>query len=145
MKAEILTIKKTVNGFNALERKLAMRYLFKVRKQLIRERNQRMAVYANDLIGMFIFLDGIYERDYLETFIKLLEPLKEEFESWVVVDAGANIGNHSIYFSKLFGKVHAFEANRRQHEYFCFFAGIPQTSNLGQRHLTPYRLPHQHR
>lgn len=120
MKSEIFRLKKTVKGIDALQRTLAMRHLFKVRKHLIIERNQKMAVYANDLIGMFIFLDGIYERDYLETFIKLLEPLKEEFGSWVVLDAGANIGNHSIYFSKLFGRVHAFEPNPSTYQLLAF-------------------------
>ena len=37
MQTEILTIKKTVNGFNAYITTLAMRYLLKVRKQLIDE------------------------------------------------------------------------------------------------------------
>lgn len=73
--------------------------------------NQQMAVFSSDHISHDINLDGLYEKDYLITFISWLKAFKSNTFNGAVVDAGANIGNHSIFFSKYFNKVYSFEPN----------------------------------
>ena len=70
-----------------------------------------MAVFANDWIGISINVDGVFEKDLLDHFTEFLAPLQNEYPKWDVLDIGANIGNHAIYFAKLFGRVLAFEPN----------------------------------
>lgn len=68
-----------------------------------------MVVYANDLIGEVINAHGFYEYAELTAIFDFLRPLYKEFHYSVALDIGANVGNHSIYFSKYFQRVHAFE------------------------------------
>ena len=73
-------------------------------------RRRQLAVFSFDYISVQVILDGLYEIDELEMFTQWLSSLgdKSLFES-VVVDVGANIGNHSLYFADYFGEVLAFE------------------------------------
>ena len=64
------------------------------------------AVFAWDHIGLNIFLDGIYEKKILEN---LENYLRKNNKIKNCLDIGANIGNHSIAFSKYFEKVYSFE------------------------------------
>ena len=60
---------------------------------------------------MKINLEGRYENnllEYLENFIKQKIPNSKDL---CVLDIGANIGNHSIFFSELFERVYSFEPN----------------------------------
>ncbi len=72
---------------------------------------QQLVILSFDHIGLRINLDGRYENDLLEvleTFIKKRIPNSKYIS---VLDIGANIGNHSIFFSNFFKKVYAFEPN----------------------------------
>lgn len=71
---------------------------------------RQLAVFSFDYISTQIILDGLYEVDELDLFTQWLYSLKNKsiFDG-VAVDVGANIGNHSLYFSDHFGAVHAFE------------------------------------
>jgi len=73
-------------------------------------RRRQLAVFSFDYVSVQIMLDGLYEIDELEVFTQWLISIGEErlFEG-VVVDIGANIGNHSLYFSDYFTEVLAFE------------------------------------
>ena len=73
--------------------------------------NQQMVVFSSDHISHDINLDGLYEKDYLITFINWLTAFQSNIFNGAVIDAGANIGNHSIFFSKYFRKVYSFEPN----------------------------------
>ncbi len=73
--------------------------------------NQQMAIFSSDHISHDINLDGMYEKDYLITFITWLKESHSNVFNGAVIDAGANIGNHSIFFSKFFKKVYSFEPN----------------------------------
>lgn len=75
-----------------------------------------MAVFANDHIGQHIFAYGLYEKYELETLFEFLEPLTDELSISTAFDIGSNIGNHSIYFSRKFKAVHAFEPNPSTYE-----------------------------
>jgi len=67
-------------------------------------------VVNNDHIGKQILIDGYYERFYLENIINHFDPKVFEFK---LMDIGANIGNHTVYFSKYFKEVLSFEPQKR--------------------------------
>ena len=71
----------------------------------------QLVILSFDHIGLKINLEGRYENyllEYLEKFIKQQIPNSKEL---CVLDIGANIGNHSIFFSNLFERVYSFEPN----------------------------------
>ena len=70
-----------------------------------------MAIFSSDHISHDINLDGIYEKDYLLTLIYWLKEIQNDIFNGVAIDVGANIGNHSVFFSKFFKKVYSFEPN----------------------------------
>jgi len=73
------------------------------------KRNRKMAIFANDLIGISINQFGVYEKEELDILFDFLAPLQETFAAGSCLDIGANIGNHSIYFAPIFATVHSFE------------------------------------
>lgn len=76
--------------------------------------DDEFAIFFNDTVSKEISIYGIFEKDELNKIIKYLKK-KELF-----VDIGAFIGNHSIYFSKYFKKVLAFEAHPKNFEILKF-------------------------
>ena len=72
---------------------------------------QQMAIFSSDHISHDINLDGIYEKDYLLTLTNWLKEIHNDIFNGVAIDVGANIGNHSVFFSKFFKKVYSFEPN----------------------------------
>lgn len=72
----------------------------------------RMVVSANDYIGHWIAVAGVYE---LSMLLPAMAFLKERgfLDREVCLDVGANIGNHSVFFSQYFSRVLALEANPR--------------------------------
>ena len=91
----------------------AQRKLAKLAKLHLRDQRQ-MAVFAFDDVSLQISAHGIYERQELETFFAWIESVRPGlFRTSVALDLGANIGNHSLFFSDFFKQVHAFEPNPR--------------------------------
>lgn len=86
---------------------IAFRYLQKVSRENSRQYPQ-MAVLSFDFIGHHINVYGRYERDQLDSLARVIRSLGRR---QVALDVGANIGNHSLFFSELFAAVHAFEPN----------------------------------
>lgn len=76
-------------------------------------RGAPMAVFGNDWIGININVDGIYEGEDIEDLFNLLKQIEFNTQSSTAIDIGANIGNHSIEFSKSFKNVICFEPNPR--------------------------------
>jgi FkbM family methyltransferase len=76
-------------------------------------RNAPIAVFGNDWIGININVEGLYEEEHITDLIQLLKALKIDIAHSSAVDIGANIGNHSIEFSKYFSRVICFEPNPR--------------------------------
>lgn len=78
-------------------------------------RTQRQLVtFAFDDVSQQINAHGVYERQELETFFAWVESVKPGiFRDATALDLGANIGNHSLFFSDYFKHVHAFEPNER--------------------------------
>lgn len=91
--------------------------IMRTRRALMRDRPYPpIFCVPGDHIGDNIFLDGLHERDLLEsTFDRLLAPFRETFARSTCLDVGANIGNHSVFFSQRFRQVYAFEPN----PFFC--------------------------
>lgn len=69
-----------------------------------------LAIFSRDHIGIRYQIEGIYEIHYLRLLTDWLAG-NREILSGTVLDIGANIGNHSVYFSRFFNKVIAFEPN----------------------------------
>jgi len=88
--------------------------------RLLKKRGQRMAVYANDLIGIWINQFGYFENEELDFLFEFLTPLNAIFKKSVAFDIGANIGNHSVYFSKYFKSIQAFEPNTFTYDLLSF-------------------------
>ena len=65
----------------------------------------------NDYISLEIMVDGIYDFRSINEIKKLLESNFLNFECETLIDVGANIGNHSVFFSKYFKNIISFEPN----------------------------------
>ncbi|PCI48051.1 MAG: hypothetical protein COB49_06420 [Alphaproteobacteria bacterium] len=66
----------------------------------------------SDYIGQHIISNGLYEEHLLKgLFDKFFTKYLIEFSENTVLDIGANIGNHSCFFSNYFNSVLAFEPN----------------------------------
>lgn len=79
-------------------------------------RNAPIAVFGNDWIGININVNGLYEEEGIADLIQILKTLNIDISHSSAVDIGANIGNHSIEFSKYFSSVICFEPNPRTFE-----------------------------
>lgn len=73
----------------------------------------KIAIFANDHIGIHINQYGRYDKLGLDSLFAFLDPLKEDFADSVALDIGANVGNHSMFFSEKFSSVLSFEPNPR--------------------------------
>ena len=59
--------------------------------------NLPIATYANDYITQKIILDGWFEKRELYALEDFF--LSKKLDTKICIDAGANIGNHSLFFS----------------------------------------------
>lgn len=84
----------------------------------------KMAVFANDYIGIQINQHGFFERFELDMIFAFLSPILEDLRNGIALDIGANIGNHSLYFSKYFKTIHSFEPHPRIFDLLQFNARI---------------------
>ncbi len=75
------------------------------------ERKQ-MVIFADDYVSDKVLSSAVYEKLQLELIFDWLKTKKDIFDS-TVLDIGANIGNHSLYFSGYFSKCISFEPNPR--------------------------------
>ena len=64
-----------------------------------------ITVFRNDHVGDKIARQGLYEKENLQLFLALLARLPAP----VVLDIGANIGNHTLAFATQAARVHSFE------------------------------------
>lgn len=72
---------------------------------------QHVTVFCNDHVGDKIASQGLYEKENLELLLRLLHSIPQP----VVLDIGANIGNHTLAFATVASRVHAFEPIPRIH------------------------------
>jgi FkbM family methyltransferase len=90
--------------------------LHKRSRRHISEKRKQLVVFSFDHIAHTINLNGIYEKDDLDTFFKWMHSIDVDFSDATALDIGANIGNHSLYFSDHFKKVISFEPNPRTYK-----------------------------
>lgn len=89
---------------NFFPRILIMEVFLKFLKTSAIPPNQSVPViFNNDWVSKNIMIFGIYERNELMNLKFYLNP------DDVILDVGANIGNHSFFFSKFVKEVHSFE------------------------------------
>ena len=67
-----------------------------------------VAIFAFDDLATKINIYGIHEKELLEG-LKFHIFKKIDSSNSVCIDVGANVGNHSLYFSQFFNKVYSFE------------------------------------
>jgi FkbM family methyltransferase len=73
---------------------------------------KQLVVYSFDYISTSISLDGLYEKDDLHLFIDWLKSFNNnEIFDGCVLDIGANIGNHSVFFSEFYKEIESYEPN----------------------------------
>lgn len=82
------------------------------KKKLSKIKKNPFAIFKDDTISNQIIAQDLYERYELETLSSYFETNKKiKFNNKIFIDVGANLGNHSIFFSKIFKKVITFEPN----------------------------------
>ena len=87
-------------------------------------RGGKMAIFANDYIGIHINQYGFYDGFDLDMIFSFLTPILDDIKNGIALDIGANVGNHSIYFSKYFSSILAFEPHPRIFELLSFNSKI---------------------
>lgn len=110
---------------------LVIKYLSHVSRKHLGNETPQLAIAAFDLVGNTLAVRGLYEKEQLETTLAWLR--SEGRVRGSVIDAGANIGNHSVFFSKYFAHVYAFEPNPRTFQLLAINAQL--ASNV-----TPFNL-----
>lgn len=95
------------------QKKKMLRWLNRFSRAHVQENRKQLVVFAFDYIGHKINLDGVYEIGDLDFFFAAMSPNKTLLSAATAIDIGANIGNHSLYFSDHFRRVLSFEPNPR--------------------------------
>ena len=99
--------------FNKLINQTITRKLIKRSSTYNLHRKNPIVIFANDEIGININTFGTYEKEEINDLLVLLKNINIKTINCTAIDIGANIGNHSIEFSKYFKKVISFEPNPR--------------------------------
>jgi FkbM family methyltransferase len=108
-------------------------YLGYLSKRHTSKNTRQLAIFSFDHIGHSIMLNRVYGLDDLEIFFEWLASVKPQIFQGTAVDIGANIGNHSLYFSDLFRSVYSFEPHPRA------FALLSFNSELNSN-ITPVNI-----
>ena len=81
--------------------------------EIIQTNNGNFLINENDVIGNFIKNYGCWENHLQTIYSKLIKP------NSVCIDAGANLGYHSIQFGKLSKTVYSFEPQSLIYNQLC--------------------------
>ena len=95
-----------------LIKKFVLKYLVLKSKKFRRIKTVSI-VFANEWIGANIFVDKIYEKKSIQDIYDIFKTIRKEPKNGHMLDVGANIGNHTIQFSKNFKSVMAFEPHKK--------------------------------
>ena len=95
---------------NNLKQLIARNLLKSIHKKM-KPNYPQLAFFNYDLIGRYISCEGYFEENYLQCLSNEIFPLLDK--NGICLDIGANIGNHSLFFSRYFNKVFAYEPNLR--------------------------------
>ena len=119
MRSSLYRVRKSRSLGNLIDRWMAS-HIARLSQRHHAVRKQRMAIFANDEIGVYINQFGYYEREQLDILFEFLAPLALILKKGTAFDIGANIGNHVVYFSSHFRNIHAFEPNPSTFELLSF-------------------------
>ncbi|MEE2746342.1 MAG: FkbM family methyltransferase [Pseudomonadota bacterium] len=101
--------KASSNVIHKIQRFYLENKLNKLSRQHL-EHHRQLVVFSFDYVSTAINIDGIYEIDELEVLFEWLKQLNsDEIFEGSALDVGANIGNHSLYFSDYFNEVLSYE------------------------------------
>jgi FkbM family methyltransferase len=103
-----------LSTFSRLTKSMVRNYLLKLSREYMADGAAQMVVFSFDHIGHSINLYRFYENDGLNLIAHWLE--RNNLIRACAVDIGANIGNHSLFFSRHYRTVFAFEPNPRTYE-----------------------------
>lgn len=70
-------------------------------------------IVFNDHIGRQIMIDGFYEYRHLVNSLSIFD---FDTRATNMVDVGANIGNHSLFYHKYFKEIYSFEPQKRTYK-----------------------------
>lgn len=101
-------------------RKIINRINHKFASKNIKRGNPRIAIFAFDHIGLEINNFGIYEENLLNAIMSFLNDMVNLKKFDLILDIGANIGNHSLYFSNFSKQVFSYEPNPNTFELLKF-------------------------
>ena len=73
-------------------------------------KNKSQVVILNDWIGLNILINDYYEKDEI---ILLKKHFSSDVKKNTFIDAGANIGNHSLFFENYFKHIKSFEPQNK--------------------------------
>ncbi len=105
---------KQSDSVGTLKKILLHRRLKKSASAHLRENRKKLVVFSFDHIGNSINVFGVHEKVYLDFLFQWLSKKhKALIEKTCALDIGANIGNHSLYFSDYFKNVYSFEPHPR--------------------------------
>ena len=82
--------------------------------ELIRTKIGNFLINIQDVIGTSLKITGVWESWLIVVYGKVIQ------KEWTVIDAGANIGCHTIPFARLCKKVYAFEPQREVYNNLCY-------------------------
>jgi len=85
--------------------------LDRLSRKHLKNGSPQLNIRAFDFVSHCINFQGIYEIKPLQLIFTYFNSFDHLFKSSVAIDVGANIGNHSVYFSKFFSKVISIEPN----------------------------------
>tara|TARA_Y100000992_G_scaffold220496_1_gene152801 strand:+ start:139 stop:1032 length:894 start_codon:yes stop_codon:yes gene_type:complete len=103
-----------------LIKKFILKYLASKSAKRNKDNLHPVAVFNNEWIGANMFVDGVYEKKFIQDIFDILYKIKINPNKGYALDIGANIGNHSIQFSKKFKGVIAFEPHQKIFEILKF-------------------------
>lgn len=97
-------MKKRINKILEILGNFFTRYNYAIKiKKFTNYYKSDFAFFLNDKVSKEISVTGLFEKDEMQIVLKNLK------KKLVFLDVGANIGNHSIFFSKYFKRVLSFE------------------------------------
>lgn len=82
----------------------------------------QFVVFSSDLIGQGINFYGYWEHEELTVLSSWLEA--NRLTGGTMLDIGANIGNHGVFFSRMYQAVYAVEPNPKTFEVLCLNASL---------------------
>lgn len=103
---------------------IVIRRLSRLSKRHVANGVRQLVVFSFDHIAHRINVDGAFEKDELYAFFEWMNSLGVDFGTANAMDIGANIGNHSIYFSDYFSRVDSYEPNPPVYEVLCLNAKL---------------------